>query len=337
MKFYVAIACLLLTFNCSAQNTAMYKAAGHLLHLLDANQKVQAVYPYDSSERYTWGYIPKNDRKGISINELNGQQREAAIQLMKTALSESGYKKARAIMGLEKVLKAMENRPENDHYRDTGKYFFTIFGTPSLTKIWGWRLDGHHLSYSFSSASNKLVSGTPGFFGANPAIVLSGPQKGLEVLKEETELALDLMHALTKDQLAKAIIDAIAPGDILTLTRRKAFIEKPAGLSYSQMTVEQKQIFMQLLSIYIHRYTHLFAVSMMNDIEAGGMEKLLFSWAGSTIDGPGHPKYYRIQGPTIIIEYDNTQNDGNHIHTVVRDLKNDFGGDELMEHYKRGH
>lgn len=315
----------------------MYKAGDHFLNLLNKEQKIKIMYPFDSTERYTWHFIPKDDRKGLSINEMNTAQRDAAIQLMKTALSKDGYKKASAIMNLEKILKVIEQRGEDDHYRDTGKYFFTIFGQPSAKDIWGWRLDGHHLSLSFCSQSNRLVSGTPGFFGANPAVVLSGPEKGLEILKDETALALELVHSLNKNQLLKTIIDSTAPADIITYNHRKAMIEKPAGLSFSDMTKQQQKICIQLLSVYIQRYTHLFATNMMKDVETAGMDKLLFAWAGSTESGTGHPKYYRLQGPTIIIEYDNTQNNGNHIHSVVRDLKNDFGGDELMEHYKKNH
>lgn len=339
MKRSITIVCLLFAFNiqCRAQENDLFKAGDHFVRLLDNKQREQAVYPYDSAERYTWGYVPKTDRKGISLNEMNEQQKAAAIQLMKITLSENAYKKAIAIMSLEKVLKVLENRPEADHYRDGGKYYFTVFGEPSATGIWGWRLDGHHLSFSFSSASNKLVSGTPGFLGANPAVVLSGPEKGLEILKEETVVALEFLHSLTALQLSQTIVDSIAPADILTTASRKAVIENPRGLAYTQMTQKQQAMFMQLLSIYIHRYTHFFAANMMNDIENAGLGKLLFCWAGSSINGVGHPKYYRIQGPTILIEYDNTQNNGNHVHSVVRDLKNDFGGDELMEHYKRSH
>ncbi|CAN5753190.1 DUF3500 domain-containing protein [soil metagenome] len=339
MKILLVIVCILIFFAlpCVAQENNMYEAAKQFLSLLDKKQQSQTMYPFDSSERYTWHFVPKDDRKGLSINEMNAQQKASAIQLMKTALSKEGYKKASAIMSLEKVLKVIENRSENDHYRDTGKYFFTIFSEPSEKGIWGWRLEGHHLSLSFCAESNRLVSGTPGFFGANPAVVLSGPEKGLEILKEETELALDLLHTFNKEQLQKTVIDTTAPGDIITYNKREALIEKHEGLSYREMSKEQQKIFLQLLSIYIHRYTHLFAENMMKDIEAAGMDNLLFAWTGSMEDGPGHPKYYRIQGPTIIIEYDNTQNNGNHIHSVVRDLKNDFGGDALLEHYKKSH
>jgi hypothetical protein len=238
---------------------------------------------------------------------------------------------------LELVLKELEKHADDDHYRDPGKYFITIFGTPSAVGVWGWRLEGHHISLNFSSDSNKMVSGTPGFFGSNPAIVLSGPRKGTQVLKKEEEIAFDLLHSLSADQLQKTSVDTVAPGEILTFASRKAIIENPRGLSYTAMTEKQQQLFMELLSVYIHRYTKLFADDMMREIEAAGMEKLLFAWAGSHDKLVGHPNYYRIQGPTIIIEYDNSQNNANHVHTVVRDLKRDFGGDELMEHYKQSH
>jgi hypothetical protein len=339
MKTQLSIVLLVLicSFSASAQPRDLYKNANAFLGLLDDSQKTQATYPFDSSERFRWHYVPLNDRKGISINEMNEAQKNAATSLMKYALSESAYKKAGQIMALETVLKALENRAESDRYRDPGKYYFTIFGKPSATGIWGWRLDGHHLSFSFSSENNTIVSGTPAFMGANPAVVLSGPEKGLEILQEENDLAFELLQAFTDDQRKVAVIDATAPGDIITANSRRAMIDNTSGITFSNLTAAQKQIFVKLLSLYIHRYTRLFANTMMKDIEAAGMDHLIFAWAGSTVNGVGNKRYYRIKGPTIIIEFDNTQNNGNHVHTVVRDLKHDFGGDELLEHYKRSH
>lgn len=339
MKIQLTILAILLThaYTSLAQEKDMANTANIFLNSLDKNQKAQAMYPFDSSERFTWFYVPRNDRKGITMNELNPQQKDAAIALMKAAMSDQAYKQARQVMALEAVLKAIENRQENDHFRDPGKYYFTIFGQPSRAGIWGWRLEGHHLSFHFSAENNKLVSGTPGFMGSNPETVLSGPEKGLEIFKEENELAFDLLHSFNPDQHKKAIIDTAAPADIITVNSRKAMIDNSKGIGYGTLTAAQKAIFIKLLSLYIHRYTRLFANSMMNDIEKGGMDNLVFAWAGSEENGPGHPRYYRIKGPTIIIEYDNTQNNANHVHTVVRDLKNDFGGDALMEHYKKSH
>jgi hypothetical protein len=230
----------------------------------------------------------------------------------------------------------VEGRQGDDDYRDPGKYFFSMFGDPATDSIWGWRLEGHHISFNFSAKDNSLISGTPGFLGTNPAIVLSGPDKGLYILKNESELGLELLHSLDASQTKKAVIGDNAPSEIITEAKRKAMIDKPEGILYSELNKEQQNLFMQLLSIYIHRYTNLFAETMMKEIETAGLNNLHFAWAGAQQTGVGNPRYYRIQGPTIIIEFDNTQNNANHIHTVIRDLKNDFG-DELLEHYKENH
>lgn len=329
-------------FSCSSQtNTAnlrvgMSATAAKFLKSLSVAQKGKTQFSFGEQERYNWHYIPK-ERKGISLGELNSSQRKAAMDLLHTGLSDTGYKKAIAIIALEGVLREVEGRPLNDNYRNSGNYFISIFGNPQTDSIWGWRLEGHHISFNFSTKNNRLVSGTPGFLGANPAIVLSGPEKGKQVLKDETELGFILLHSFTAKQLDKAVINAEAPGDIITAASRKAMINDPKGILYSELNGEQKKDFLQLLSIYIHRYTQLYARDMMHDIENAGLANLTFAWAGARQPGPGNPHYYRIKGPTIIIECDNTQNNANHVHTVVRDLKNDFGGDELLEHYLEGH
>jgi hypothetical protein len=256
---------------------------------------------------------------------------------LKTSVSDETVKKVNDIMAMEIVLKALENRKPDDHFRDPGKYYLTIFGIPSTKTIWGWRFDGHHVCLSFSAKEKKLVAGTPGFLGSNPAVVQDGPQKGKEILKEEKEMGFALLHSFSNDELKKAIIDKTAPGEIITRNNRKAMIEHPEGILYSEMRSNQQQIFLQLIKLYIHRYTKLFADDMLKEIQKAGLENLRFAWAGYSEPGIGKPHYYRIQGPTIIIEYDNTQNNANHVHTVVRDLEHDFGGDALLEHYKSRH
>src|SRR5215203_3982647 len=273
--------------SCQAQTAVknakenMTTAAVNFLQSLSAIQIQKAQFAFDAEDRYNWHYIPK-ERKGIPIKELNTEQYNTAMELLHAALSDTGFKKTTAVIKLEGVLREVEGRTETDDYRDAGKYYFSIFGKPATDKIWGWRLEGHHISFNFSSENNQLVSGTPGFIGSNPAVVLSGPEKGLEILKDETELGFNVLHSLNADQKKKAA----------------------------------------------------FASKMMKEGEDAGMSNLRFAWAGDEQRGVGHPHYYRIQGPTLIIEYDNTQNNANHIHTVVRDLKNDFGGDVLLEHYK---
>lgn len=296
-------------------------------------KKVQ--YTFTDNERFNWHFVPKS-RKGIAIEELNEQQKKFAFDLLATCLSENGTQKVKDVILLEGILKQLESRGDDD-YRDAGKYYFTMFGNPQPNNIWGWRIEGHHISFTFSAQNNRLVSGTPGFLGANPAIVPSGQYKGKETLKEETAAGFALLHSLNTEQLNKAVINSKALPEIVTYNSRKAMIDHPQGIYYSELNKDQQLLMMQLIEVYIHRYTKLFADEMLKEIKATDVGKLQFAWAGAQQKGATEGYYYRIQGPTIIIEYDNTQNDANHVHTVLRDLKNDFGGDELAEHYRKNH
>ena len=329
------IACSLLIQTVTAQK--LVDKANAFIGTLNDAQKTKALYPFDTAERYRFMYVPLDDRKGISMNELNDVQKEAVFELLKTSLAEETIKKIKAIMLLDNVLKELEHRKPEDHYRDPGKYFLTIFGIPSAKTIWGWRFEGHHIAFHFSANRKELVAGTPCFLGSNPGIVLQGPQKDENVLKEETDKGFALLHALSAEELKKAITDTAAPNEIFTAASRTAMIANPGGLRYSDMTPANQQLFLQLLTMYIHRYTKLFADNMLKEIQIAGLNNLWFTWAGSTEHVLGKPYYYRLQGPSIIIEYDNSQNNANHIHTVIRDLNNDFGGDILLQHYRESH
>ncbi len=337
MYRFLLLICIHLFFINSSRAQDMVAAANQFIQTLDSSQKVKTLYPLDVDERYNFHFFPKDDRKGIPMNELQAAQKKAAIDLMKTCLSGQGLKKVSEIMELENVLKTLEQRPPNDHFRDSGKYYITIFGIPGNQTTWGWRLEGHHVSFNFSADEKKLVSGTPGFLGANPAIVQQGPHKGMQVLKDEADMAFALLHSLSAEELKKTLIDTAAPNEIITFVSRKAMLEHPSGLLFSEMTGAQQQQFLELINLYVHRYTRLFAEQLLKEIQQAGLNNLRFAWAGYQHPQIGKPHYYRIQGPTIIIEYDNSQNNANHVHSVVRDLQNDFGGDLLLEHYKSSH
>jgi len=339
MNRFVVITVIILLNNigCIAQKPDMTILANAFLKSLDKNQQLKVSFPFEEEERYNFHFVPRDNRRGISINELNPSQKEAAMALMKSCLSNEGFRKATDIMQLEIVLKAIEGRKEDDHYRDPGKYFFSVFGIPGNKTIWGWRIEGHHVAFNFSASNNILVATTPGFMGSNPAVVQSGPQKGKQILAEETDKGFALLHSFSQGQLKDLMMDTIAPPDIFTFDSRKALFEHSSGIAWPAMNSIQQQNLLQLIGVYVHRYTKLFADTMMKEIQDAGLENLRFAWAGSTQPGIGHPHYYRVQGPTLIIEYDNTQNNANHVHAVIRDLKHDFGGDELFEHYKAGH
>jgi len=310
--------------------------ANRFISLLNEAQKKETVFAFDTEERYNFHFVPK-ERRGITFNEMNSAQQELAYALLKSCLGDETFQKTNDIMHLETVLKQLENRKQEDKFRDPGNYHFTIFGTPSSKTIWGWRFEGHHISFNFSFNKKSLVAGTPGFLGSNPAIVLSGPMAGKQVLKNESDRGFALLNSLSNTQIKKAIIDTVAFADIQTFNKRNAMLGKPAGIRYSELSKEQQSLMLQLVSIYVHRYKQDLAEKMMSDIRKAGLENVWFAWAGHTKPVIGKGAYYRIQGPTIIIEYDNTQNNANHVHSVVRDLKHDFGGDLLLEYYKKGH
>jgi hypothetical protein len=312
-------------------------AAKKFIGLLDSSQHHEAVYPFDDEERYVYHYFPVNDRKGLSLAAMSPAQRDAAFALVRSCIDGQAEKKIREIIQLEVLLKQIENRPAEDHFRDPGKYFFTVFGIPSANTTWGWRIEGHHVYFNFSAKDNKLVGGSPAFLGSNPAIVQSGPDKGKEILKEEKETGLALLKLLNDDQKKKAIFSAEAPGEIITGIKRDASMENNQGITFASLNSGQQEQLLAIITLYVHRFTKVFASDMLDEIRKAGLDNIRFAWAGSEATGPGHPHYYRIQGPTIIIEYDNTQNNGNHLHTVVRDLKHDFGGDALLQHYRAGH
>lgn len=333
MKTFLFICCCF-SICCTAQQNELVNRASTFLSLLDARQKEKAQYTFDHDERFNWAFVPRS-RNGISLHDLNDQQKAAAFALLEVSLSEQGYQKATSIVTLENILRQVEGRSESDTYRDPLKYYITVFGTPSVTSEWGWRFEGHHVSVNFSSVDGFIESSTPSFFGSNPAIVSQGEKRGMQVLKQEMDLAFSLINSFSSEQLKTARFSETAPSEIFSSNDRNAKHLEPAGILYTAMNEQQRKTFMQLLQTFVGNYEFGFSDKLMAKIKKAGIEKLSFAWAGSLKPGTGH--YYRIQGPMLLIEYDNTQNNANHIHTTVRDLTNDFAEDILKEHYRKEH
>lgn len=308
--------------------------ANAFLSTLSPELLQQVKFPVENEERMNWTIVPR-DRKGVPFKALDQRQRETATNLLKESLSQQGYTKTTEIMALENVLRVIEGRGPDDTHRDPANYYLSIFGNPSKDQPWGWRLEGHHVSLNFFSIDGKIVSSTPSAFGSNPGIVTSGEQKGKQVLKLETDLGFQLVNSLSRAQLATARFSEEAPPEMLTLAKREASLLEPKGLSYKEMTAAQQKDLLALLDVYVKNYSFGFSSRLMDKIRKAGIENLQFAWAGSLTPGGGH--YYRIQGPMLLIEYDNTQTNANHVHTAVRDLTDDFAYDILREHYAREH
>lgn len=333
MKFFI-LTLLFVSALCTHAQESVLRNTRSFLGTLSPELKSRAQYPFDDAERFTWNFVPIK-RNGLTFYDFSDKQREAAMTLLKSSLSEQGYQKAIAIIALENILKVVEKRALDDHYRDPMNYHFTVFGTPDVSKPWGWRFEGHHLSLNFTLLNGNIVSSTPSFFGANPGIVKEGESKGQQVLKQETKLGFELVNSFSSDDLKTVLISETAPAEIITGNTRKAVPLSPAGLSFKNMNVTQQKIMLQLLDVYVQNYVFGFSSKLMEKIKKAGIENLSFAWAGSLTPGIGH--YYRIQGPMLLIEYDNTQGNANHVHTMVRDLNDDFAEDILREHYDKEH
>ena len=306
----------------------MARAADNFLAALNTDQQKKATFEFKHDERVNWHFVPR-ERKGLPLKEMAPEQRALAHALLSSGLGQRGYVETVTIISLEQILKEMEQG--RGPARDPEMYFFTIFGKPGPKETWGWRVEGHHVSLNFTVVNGRAAAGAPAFLGTNPGVVRDGPRKGLRVLAGEEDLGRQLARSLDDEQKKTAVLPGDAPKDIITGNSRKAMLENPGGLPASKLNAEQKRVFMSLLDLYANRLRPEMAENDLRKIMEAGIEKVTFAWAGPT--EPGMPHYYRIHGPTFLVEYDNTQNNANHIHTVWRDLQNDFGDDALRRHY----
>ncbi|MBS1716001.1 MAG: DUF3500 domain-containing protein [Armatimonadetes bacterium] len=313
-----------------ASESSMSQAARRFVASLSEPLREKAVLPAASADRDTWTYVP-GGRRGVSWSEMDGTQRKAAVELLRASLSPEGFEKVEKIRSLESVLAEMEKNPS----RDPEKYWFVFFGEPSATGPWLWRYEGHHVSLTFGHTGGIVVSSTPQFLGSNPAEVRSGPLKGQRVLAKEQDLAFRLVDSFRPEQRRKAVLSEEAPTDIVTGSSRQAGIDGRSGLPYDDMDKGQKALLRQLLDVHSSVQQASERSRRMKAVQADGYGHVVFAWLGPVRRDARH--YYRIQSDTFVVEYDNTQADGNHIHTVWRDFKGDFGRDALADHYEHGH
>ncbi|HWC76633.1 MAG TPA: DUF3500 domain-containing protein [Blastocatellia bacterium] len=311
---------------------SMKTAAEAFLSILTEDQRAKATYKLDDEERKNWFYTPVA-RKGLTIKDLDPAQRQLANVLLGSGLAQHGLLKVATIMSIEPVLREIEQA--RGPVRDPELYYFTLFGKPGSAVPWAWRFEGHHISLHYTVAGDKLVASTPSFLGSNPSEIQHGPRKGLRPLAAEEDMGRALVKSLDDKQRAVAVVSQEAPRDILTTNGRKADPIKPAGLPASRLGQKQQEMLMNLVKEYAANMPTDVAAARMDRVRAGGFGNIFFAWAGQFEHL--RPHYYRIQGPNFLIEYDCTQNNANHIHSVWRDFNGDFGNDLLARHYEQGH
>ena len=303
---------------------------------LTPEQQKKAGFDFKSDERLNWHFIPR-DRLGLPLKEMKEDQRKLALALLAAGLSKGGYDKATTIMTLEPILAEMEG-PNRKFPRDPELYYFSIFGTPDSKGAWGWRVEGHHVAVNFTIAGGKAVAAAPAFLGTNPGLVKDGPRKGLRVLGNDEEMGRALVKSLSDEQKETAIISKDAMKDfkeIVLVPGKKIEPLMPAGIAWAKLTAPQQEQLWTLIKEYANRLRGELAEQDLAKIETAGSDKVGFAWAGGLEAGQGH--YYRVQGPTFIIEYDNTQNNANHVHSIWHDPAGHFGQDILKKHYEQEH
>jgi hypothetical protein len=315
--------------------TTMQTAASKFLASLTPEQRQRATFPFDGQERFRWNFIPTENfpRNGLLIKDMTEAQRAAAYDVLKSGLSARGYQTYTAIIQLEKVLHEIEQG--RAQARDPELYRFSIFGTPGDRGTWGWRVEGHHVSVHYTVLDGKVIASTPSFTGSNPAEVREGPQKGTRILAQLEDTGRAVVMALDMSQRGTAVLSDTAPGDILTAAKVDITPLSPAGLAHASMTQPQRDLLMKVIDAYAGLMADDIAADRMSKIRAAGLDKVSFAWAGPLERGQKH--YYRVQGPTFLIEFDNTQGNGNHVHAVWRDFNGDWGRDVLREHLKTSH
>lgn len=355
----------------------MGEAAQNFLAGLSTDQRATAQLDFaDSEERTTWHYTPV-PRKGLPFTQMDRTQQRLAQALVATGLSRTGYVTASTIMGIETTLDFIEGWKRPDGGRDSRLYYLSIFGTPDNTGAWGWRFEGHHISLNYTIVNGQIVAPTPTFFGSNPAEAPLADNYSLRPLAAVEDLGRELVHAFSDEQMAEVLLHPVAPLDIVSLNRPylkegmlpaftagldegvavnyefpalDALVKRgipmdametvrvgstPKGLSTAKMNGDQKELLQALIGAYLNKMPAELAEIELKQLEARGLEHLHFAWAGGLERRQGH--YYRIQGPRFLVEYDNTQNDANHIHSVWRDPEDDFGAQILANHYATSH
>ena len=314
-----------------ASAAGMTKAAKRFVESLSGDQRDKTIYEYMDGERIFWYYPPVN-RHGLALRDMDDDQRQLAYSLMETGLTDRSFDQAKLIIEHESVLGPLEKEAGVTSFvRDPDLYYWTVFGEPGSDKEpWGWRVEGHHISLNFSLWGDKFISMTPFFFGANPAEVRKGPKKGLRILDQREDLGFELMNSLDQGQTSKATIYGEAPYDILTYNASRVSLPPEEGLPASKMNDTQKDILRNLVNVYVNQVRTDMAQEKLERLEEEGFDGLHWAWGGPVEEGKAH--YYRIHGGNFVVEFDNRQNGANHIHSVWRDVENDFANDVLREH-----
>jgi|688.fasta_scaffold58223_5 hypothetical protein len=288
--------------------TQIADAATAFLHGLSDEQRATASYAITDPEylRWHWTTTRTFPRNGVALHDLAAGQQEAAYALLRASVSEVGFQKSMDIMGLQPEIGG-----------DPLNYYVTLFGAPG-DPTWGWRFEGHHLSRRFTIAGDKITI-TPFFHGVWPTV----SEAGKVIMPREEWAARELMHSLDDKARAEVIFQEQSLTRHVTWDQNYVQPLEPVGAPLAALNNDQQALAMEILQAWMATQAAPIAQIHLDRIQAAGPENLRFGWAGSLEER--RPHYYRIQGPTFLLEYDNTRNGSTHIHSVWRVFDEDFG------------
>ncbi|MEQ1855503.1 MAG: DUF3500 domain-containing protein [Longimicrobiales bacterium] len=321
----------------SLRNVAqMAEAANRFLAALPAEQRTRVAFPFEAPDRLRFHFIPTETfaRQGVTIGEMGAQQKEAAHALLRTGLSQRGYMTATQIMETEGILSLLEGG-RGQFTRDAERYFVSVFGTPSTSGSWGWRFEGHHLSLQFTVVEGDITVSSPTFLAASPAEVPDGPRRGMRALARQEDAGRALLGSLDAAQRSTAIQSDINVRDVLARVALDPTPLAPVGIEGRALTPAQRELLMEIVHAYTDVMNDEIAALRLAKVERAGVDNLRFAWAGGT--KRGEMSYFRVQGPTFLIEMSNTMNDPNHIHSGWREFGAEFGRDVLAAHVREDH
>ncbi|WP_310587265.1 DUF3500 domain-containing protein [Fibrella aquatilis] len=341
--------CLLLTsYTLRAQpGASVQTTVGHFLSTLSPDEQTKATYAFSDTTRRKWTNLPVGmvPRPGIAYGALTDQSRMAFHRVLSSLLSSQGYLKVVSIMALDDILNTLYQQAFDAGKIDQrtltmmqnlkwahGNFYISIWGKPQEKAPWGLNFGGHHMALSITVNGGDVIT-SPMFYGTDPSEVKSAKYAGLRVLSKEEDYGFMLVNALTDKQRAKAVLPQAVPKDIITSPQANQRITSYYGLSAGDFSDDQRVILTMLLQEYMHNFEHQTAHRLYDKLLKTGFDKVYFAWVGSLENNKPH--YYIINTPDFLIEYDNVgfQNDGNHIHAILREKGNDFGDDLLKRHY----
>jgi hypothetical protein len=299
-------------------------AAARFLDSLDEDARRRATYPFDDPERMRWHWtntvaVPRN---GLPLGDMMPAQRQNALDLLRASSSAAGYKKSTDIIDLQGVL--LQEQGAGPQW-DPNRYYVTIFGQPGGAASWGWRFEGHHLSRHYTVVGDRLAV-YPFFLGAWPTRVTDaygGLPRGYRTMPREEDAARELVRSLGSRQRRVAIFQTESLTTHVTQNNPRVTPLAPVGIRVSELAAPHRRLVTEIVHTYMAVLPAEAAQRSLARIERAGFDRLRFGWAGAL--EPNHPQYYRLQGPTFLLEFDNSRNQGTHIHSVWRDFTDDFG------------